>query len=61
MVSRQSEHMIPLLTNESNLIELSLMDRQLCEIDLKQTLPTSKYTPSEIAQGEGRFIGLYFG
>ena len=51
MVSRQSEHMIPLLTNESNLIELSLMDRQLCEIDLKQTLPTSKYIPSEIAQG----------
>ena len=51
MVSRLSEHMIPLLTNESNLIELSLMDRQLCEIDLKQTLPTSKYTPSEIAQG----------
>ena len=61
MVSRQSEHMIPLLTNESNLIELSLMDRQLCKIDLKQTLPTSKYTQSEIAQGEGRFTGLYFG
>ena len=58
MVSRQSEHMIPLLTNESNLIELSLMDRQLCEIDLKQTQPTSKYTPSEIAQGEGRSMGL---
>jgi len=61
MISRQSENMIPLLTNESNLIELRLTDRQFCQIDLKQTLPTSKYTPNDIAQGEGRFLGLYFG
>ena len=47
-----------LLTTESNIIKLCRVNRQLFDIYLRQILPSSEYTPREIAQREVHFKRL---